>query len=612
VICIALGCSFAALVEVYRYRSLRSIAEYEQTGNSSEVFSTAGRSIFAGLAAADVVSKWTWAATLLQSSNAAWNYGVSGPFWHASGATVQVFLFTILAIEIKRKCPGINTVLEVVHARWGTTAHMVFLFFCLLTCLIVTAMLILGGAETINALTGMSVYWANFMIPVPVMIYTCSGGLKSSYYASFTHTAVIYLSLLIFLWKIYSGPSDIGAVDKMHDNLICAAVRNPVPRNKYGQYITMNSLDGLMFGIINTVGNFGTVFVDQSYWRGAQQCKPSATYRGYLLGGMAWFAIPFSMATALGLAGRALDLPLTGAEAGRGLVLPAVAVHLMGRGGAFLVAFQLFVAITFTANSEQLAVSSLITYDVYKRYLNNRAAGHQMIMFARATVCVWAIFSGIIATILNEMGISLGWLCGAMGIFIGSAVLPIVFSLMWKDCSGVGAMAGAIVGQITAIVVWCIVATAQDPDGKVNVNSLGDIDSLFAGNVCAIGVSGLVCAAISFACPQNFHWDDLRCMTDCFNMADDADPTDSGEDEKEAMDIAYKWTAWFAVVMSVVLVILWPLLSLSADPFSKSYFSFWVGLPFLCVTVLLPIYEFVAHKKEEAPAKLKTEEKKNQ
>ena len=54
-------------------------------------------------------------------------------------------------------------------------------------------MLILGGAATINALTGMSTYAANFMIPVPVMLYTAFGGLKGTYYASFTHTAVIVL-----------------------------------------------------------------------------------------------------------------------------------------------------------------------------------------------------------------------------------------------------------------------------------------------------------------------------------------------------------------------------------------------------------------------------------
>ena len=242
------------------YMSYKGIAENEQTGNNSEVFSTAGRSISAGLTAADVVSKWTWAATLLQSSNVAWNFGVSGPFWYASGATIQVLLFAILAIQIKQKCPAIHTMLEIVLVRWGSTAHMVFLFFGLLTCLIVTAMLILGGAATINALTGMSTYAANFAIPVPVMLYTAFGGLKGTYYASFTHTAVIYIALLIFIWKIYAGPSDLGSSDKMRENLICAAQRQVAGGasdtwNFEGQYITMRSTGGLMFGIINTVGN---------------------------------------------------------------------------------------------------------------------------------------------------------------------------------------------------------------------------------------------------------------------------------------------------------------------------------------------------------------------
>ena len=38
-----------------------------------------------GLVAAAVVSSWTWAATLLQSSAVAYKYGISGPFFYASG-----------------------------------------------------------------------------------------------------------------------------------------------------------------------------------------------------------------------------------------------------------------------------------------------------------------------------------------------------------------------------------------------------------------------------------------------------------------------------------------------------------------------------------------------
>ncbi len=48
---------------------------------SSEEFNTASRSVKPGLIASGIVSAWTWAATLLQSSTVAYTYGVAGPFW---------------------------------------------------------------------------------------------------------------------------------------------------------------------------------------------------------------------------------------------------------------------------------------------------------------------------------------------------------------------------------------------------------------------------------------------------------------------------------------------------------------------------------------------------
>lgn len=47
----------------------------------SEEFNTASRSVKTGMVASAVVSAWTWAATLLQSSTVAYQYGISGPFW---------------------------------------------------------------------------------------------------------------------------------------------------------------------------------------------------------------------------------------------------------------------------------------------------------------------------------------------------------------------------------------------------------------------------------------------------------------------------------------------------------------------------------------------------
>lgn len=106
---------------------------YQNEVQTSEMFSTAGRTVKTGLVASAVVSSWTWAATLLQSSGVAYRYGVSGPFWYASGATVQILLFATLAIELKRKAPNAHTFLEVIKARYGPYAHLTFMVFGLCT-----------------------------------------------------------------------------------------------------------------------------------------------------------------------------------------------------------------------------------------------------------------------------------------------------------------------------------------------------------------------------------------------------------------------------------------------------------------------------------------------
>ena len=142
-------------------------------------------------------------------------------------------------------------------------------------------------------------------------------------------------------------------------------------------FTTMSSPSGLLFGITNIVGNFGTVFVDQSYWQSAVAAKPKSALLGFLIGGMVWFAMPFCMATTSGLAGRALTthpdlsaLYITAEISGAGLTPARVLSHILGSGGAFILLLQLFMAITSTGSAEIIAVSSILTYAIYYEYIN--------------------------------------------------------------------------------------------------------------------------------------------------------------------------------------------------------------------------------------------------
>jgi Na+/proline symporter len=149
--------------------------------STSEEFNTASRSVKPGLIASGIVSAWTWAATLLQSSTVTYEYGISGGYWYAAGATLQIFMMAVLAVRVKMVAPYCHTYLEVVHARYGNAAHFVFSFFALATNLIVSSMLLLGGSAVVTAFTGMNTYAANFLIPLGVVVYVVLGGLRATF-----------------------------------------------------------------------------------------------------------------------------------------------------------------------------------------------------------------------------------------------------------------------------------------------------------------------------------------------------------------------------------------------------------------------------------------------
>ena len=580
-------------------------------------YSTAGRSVKTGLTASVIVSQWTWAATLLQSSNVAWQYGVSGPFWYASGATIQVLLFGVLAISLKKVAPSAHTFCEIVNARWGRTAHMTFIIFAFLANIIVTSMLLLGGAATVEALTGMNRKLASFLIPWGVILYTAAGGLKATFIASYIHTAIIFAVLITMITMVYIKKYSSDEIYDFLDATVshteeeCQMIYStdgtvattfyedttyacgPVPNNNSASYLTMLSADGLMFGIINIVGNFGTVFVDQSYWQSAIAAKPTSASRGYLLGGICWFAIPFSLATSLGLASTALMLPITSGEAGSGLVPPAVATHLMGNAGAGLILTMLFMAIVSTGSAESIAVSSLVSYDIYREYFNPEASGEQILKVSRIVIVLFGLLMGGLSIILDWLGLNLGWVYLFMGIVIGSAVIPLWNMMTWKKASGTGAVLAAWSGLALAVTTWIVGCSIQS--GEVTIANLGKNEVMLAGNLVAILSSGLIHFVYSMIWPQNFDFETLDAN---IKLVENDESGLSAEDkDPEMLAEAYKWIVTRGWILSIMLVVVWPLLSIPAGKFTKDYFAFWVlisiawGFGAAIVITFLPLME---------------------
>ncbi|KAH9050243.1 urea transporter [Lactarius hengduanensis] len=586
---------------------------------NTEEFSSASRSVKPGLIASGIVSAWTWAATLLQSSAVAYKYGISGPWWYGAGATVQVLLFAQLAAKLKLNAPYAHTWLEIVHARWGRTAHLIFMFFGLATNIIVSSMLILGGSATVTDLTGMHTIAACFLIPLGVAIYVVVGGMRATLLCDYTHTTVLFAIILTFVFTVYATSSKIGSPSKMHELLAAAAASRPVSGNAHGSYMTMRSKNGLIFGVINVVGNFATVFQDQAYWQRAIASKPASTVKAYLLGGLAWFAIPFTLATTLGLAAVALTgdpsmRTLTPSDVSAGLPAAAAATALLGKAGAAVMLVLLFLAVTSATSAELIAVSSILTYDVYKKYINPHATEAQVLKVSHAMVAFFALCMGLAGLIFYFIGISMGWLYTFMGVILGSAVVPIALCITWSRANKWGCIGGAVSGFFSGLIAWLVTTSALN-GGVINVTTSGGDYEMLAGNLASIGVGGIVAVATSLIWPENFDFDKTRVLnekvgenisekgqelTETRSVSDEEGPVITPDPDLDpvALDKAFRFAAWSSLFLTIVMLLLIPLpLFFASTVFGVRGLTAWVVIGIIwcfCSTftvVLYPLWE---------------------
>lgn len=229
------------------------------------------------------------------------------------------------------------------------------------------------------------------------------------------------------------------------------------------------------------------------------------------------FAIPFGFSTTLGLAAVALtnnprfptypEVP-SDSDISAGLAAAYSAQALLGKSGAVALLIVLFMAVTSCASAELIAVSSLLTFDVYQRYIKPTASPSNLIFVSHAMICVFGLTMAVFACIWNAAGIDLGWLFLVMGLLIGGAVFPAAFAITWRGQSAAGAIAGAIGGLIVGIAAW--LAVAQVYFGEITIASTGTEYATLAGNLAAV-MSGLILTVgISLLKPQNFDWEITR------------------------------------------------------------------------------------------------------
>lgn len=434
---------------------------------------------------------------------------VCGPMWYGAMGTFQILLFALIAIKIKSKAPGAHTFPEIVLARHGKIAHATYLFNGLATNLLVGACLVLGGSQVVGALTGMSVYAACFLIPLVVAAYVIAGGLRSTFIADYVHTVILFIAIFVFGFLMYATSDLVGSPSKLYDLLVEASETMPISGNVNGSYLSFFSLDGLVFAFDLFAAGFSTVWLDQAYWQRAIASRPETSVRAYLLGGVAWYGIPFGFASAMGLGCAALTSnprfptypnPLTGAQNGAGLSSPATAIALAGKGGAVLMLILLFMAVTSSTSAELIAVSSLLTFDIYKTYIKPDASSARLVQVSHIGIVIYALVLAAFCCILNAVGLNLTWLLTVLAIIVGGASIPVGLILLWKRMSTVAAVFAPWMALVCGLIAWFV--TTIKRSGTISVATSGDTTNAVAGNITSWGCGAVFAVTLTLLFPK--------------------------------------------------------------------------------------------------------------
>lgn len=298
-------------------------------------------------------------------------------------------------------------------------------------------------------------------------------------------------------------------------------------------------------------------------------------------------------------------------EISSGMAMPYAALAIMGNGGVVAVLIMVFMAVTSAMSSETVATTALLSYNVYKAYINPNASGKQLKKFSEYAAVGFAIVAAAIAVGFNHAGFSVGFLTTAIGIFVDSAIVPMAATIMWKKQSKAAVLISPLLSSAAGLIAWFV--KAHQEYGEITIASLSGNLPLVAGNMMALCGPLLLTPLITCIKPEDFDWslfkseikrgDDEHVAPEEISSADEAEANISHAEAHEREDGqillgARKKSIIASVVLTLILLILWPIPMYGTGyVFSKGFFTGWMVVVFLwaffaaSVITIFPIWE---------------------
>lgn len=199
---------------------------------------------------------------------------------------------------------------------------------------------------------------------------------------------------------------------------------------------------------------------------------------------------------------------------------------------AFLV--LVFMALTSTVSSSMIAVSSILSFDVYKTYFNPKATDHKLVQVSHLAVVAHGIFMSGIAIALNYGGANMTWLGYLRPVISCPGIIPLALTLGWSRQTRAAAIIAPILGFLTGLAIW--LGTAYHTYGAISIETTGNLLPALYGAIGSFFSPAVYSVVISLIRPCKFDWREFLRI----ELADEAalhgakdSPPSGSDDEKK-------------------------------------------------------------------------------
>lgn len=416
---------------------------YKKSTSNVDEFLLGGRKMGAAVTALSAGAADMSGWLLMGLPGAMFVSGISAS-WIAIGLTIGAYLNYVLVAPSLRvyteKAQNAITIPDFFEKRFRDKSKMlrfisggvILVFFTLYT----SAGMVSGG-KLFESAFGMDYSSGLWLTSSVVVLYTFLGGFLAVSLTDFVQGTIMVLALILVPIVVFT---DLGGVSPVFESI----------GNKDAKYLSL--FEGTTtIGIISLMawglGYFGQPHILVRF----MAIDTVKQLRSAKKIGITWMVFTVGGAMLVGLVGIAYmedkNLTITDPETififfSKTLFHPLI--------GGFLLS-AILAAVMSTISSQLLVTSSSLTEDFYKAFFRKAAPQKELLLVSRISVFVVAVVALLLSLNPQE---SILELVGHAWAGFGSAFGPLILlSLLWKNTSRNGAIAGMLVGGIT-VLLW--------------------------------------------------------------------------------------------------------------------------------------------------------------